>query len=919
MRQRERTAAWPRAIAAVCVVAASFGLAGSPANAQVAELRLQKNAFPTAAAPGDVVIFTLSYSCSNEVCPNTRIVDTLPAELALAPNPYICSSCTAPPVESFADPANRTVTFSLGTLGQATTLLAVRMVFPAGTAPGTQAVNRATISADGVNPVSAESPPVTALPRSSVSVSKRLAQPVAQVDTPVTYEVSATLGAGGTETIAGARLVDTLPVGAQFVSATEPFTFAPGTATTPGTVTWPLGDLAPLPGSDRTETRRVTVTFPSPTFAPDNLVTNSVSCFGAAPTPLATDDLTVRLRPTGNVTTAGKTATRTSLGPGQSDTYTITGSNQNAGALSGFALLDNLPPALTMVQDGQPNLGGAAPVPQLSWRAAGGSFQALPTAGAGPWTARAPAEADEILAVYGAAPPGARFSFTARAGIPANGIGRDGAPVVAGAALLNCVTVTADGATPRSACTPQTSTPVAVTLVKDLTSPNQIRVGEAATWALTFTVAADSASDLQDPVLSDCLPPGLELVSSTPPAAPLPAVTPATATPGRCNPGETEVIWSWTGADAFTMARGTSATATITTRATAPGVRVNRARLTAANLPQTVEADASVVVAADSLLVGMKRVKGDRDAAFLSSGTATASPGGSARDEGVITNADPVVTADRIVVIDTLAHPGDTTVSGLARSSAFAPLFASNVTTSHPGVVSYSTSANPCAEELGVTKALCEPAGWSATPPSPPGSVRSIKLDFGSTPLPPGQSITFGFDVSMPATPPSGVAYNTFAFRGFPSASPAPLLVSETAKVGLQASQSPPGGGQGQLTVRKLVNGQDTTVDPLVVPFGSPVEFTFIVTNTGPGEATGIRVVDDKLGAITCPRTTLAAGESMTCTGPPHAALEGLHVNTVEAIWAPAAGPRTCWCPRPPGPSTTASARPSPASASSSC
>ena len=144
----------------------------------------------------------------------------------------------------------------------------------------------------------------------------------------------------------------------------------------------------------------MTVTFPSPTFAPDNLVTNSVSCFGAAPTPLATDDLTVRLRPTGNVTTAGKTATRTTLGPGQSDTYTITGSNQNAGALSGFALLDNLPPALTMVQDGQPNLGGAAPVPQLSWRAAGGGFQALPTAGAGPWTARAPAEADEILAVY---------------------------------------------------------------------------------------------------------------------------------------------------------------------------------------------------------------------------------------------------------------------------------------------------------------------------------------------------------------------------------------------------------------------------------------------------------------------------------------------------------------------------------------
>jgi hypothetical protein len=279
-------------------------------------------------------------------------------------------------------------------------------------------------------------------------------------------------------------------------------------------------------------------------------------------------------------------------------------------------------------------------------------------------------------------------------------------------------------------------------------------------------------------------------------------------------------------------------------------------------------------------------VKGDRDAAFLSSGTATASPGGSARYEGVITNADPVVTANRIVVIDTLAHPGDTTVSGLARSSAFATPFAGNLTASHPGVVSYSTSANPCTEELGATKAGCEPANWSVTPPSPVGSVRSIKLDFGTTPLPPGQSITFGFDVAMPATT-SGVAYNTFAYRGFPSASPEPLLVSETAKVGLQANQP---GGQGQLTVRKLVNGQDTTVDPVVVPVGSAVQFTFVVTNTGTGDAIDIRVADDKLGDITCPRTTLAAGESMTCIGPPHAALEGLHVNTVEGIWRTLAG-----------------------------
>jgi len=49
---------------------------------------------------------------------------------------------------------------------------------------------------------------------------------------------------------------------------------------------------------------------------------------------------------------------------------------------------------------------------------------------------------------------------------------------------------------------------------------------------------------------------------------------------------------------------------------------------------------------------------------------------------------------------------------------------------------------------------------------------------------------------------------------------------------------------------------------------GDMVEYTFLVTNTGNVTLAGIGVSDPMLGAVTCPVTTLAPGESTTCTAP---------------------------------------------------
>ena len=74
------------------------------------------------------------------------------------------------------------------------------------------------------------------------------------------------------------------------------------------------------------------------------------------------------------------------------------------------------------------------------------------------------------------------------------------------------------------------------------------------------------------------------------------------------------------------------------------------------------------------------------------------------------------------------------------------------------------------------------------------------------------------------------------------------------------------GAGPG-ITIEKATNGQDadTPTGPSI-PAGDPVDWTYVVTNTGNVTLTGITVTDDQGVTVTCPQDTLDPGESMTCT-----------------------------------------------------
>jgi hypothetical protein len=68
------------------------------------------------------------------------------------------------------------------------------------------------------------------------------------------------------------------------------------------------------------------------------------------------------------------------------------------------------------------------------------------------------------------------------------------------------------------------------------------------------------------------------------------------------------------------------------------------------------------------------------------------------------------------------------------------------------------------------------------------------------------------------------------------------------------------------IDVEKTTNGHqaDTGRGP-ELSSGQAVTWTYVVTNTGGQALQNVQLTDDREGAITCPKSTLAAGESMTC------------------------------------------------------
>ena len=86
------------------------------------------------------------------------------------------------------------------------------------------------------------------------------------------------------------------------------------------------------------------------------------------------------------------------------------------------------------------------------------------------------------------------------------------------------------------------------------------------------------------------------------------------------------------------------------------------------------------------------------------------------------------------------------------------------------------------------------------------------------------------------------------------------------------------------IDIEKATNGADADTAPgPTIMVGDPVAWTYLVTNTGNVALSAVSVTDDQGVVVTCPKTTLAVEESMTCTGS-GTAVSGQYANVGAAV-----------------------------------
>jgi uncharacterized repeat protein (TIGR01451 family) len=108
--------------------------------------------------------------------------------------------------------------------------------------------------------------------------------------------------------------------------------------------------------------------------------------------------------------------------------------------------------------------------------------------------------------------------------------------------------------------------------------------------------------------------------------------------------------------------------------------------------------------------------------------------------------------------------------------------------------------------------------------------------------------------------------------------------VTGTPPVGSNVTDSDPShyyGSDVGVAIKKLTNGVDIDqTDPPYILVGDPVSWTYVVSNVGNIQLTGVAVTDsDSTLTVACPKTTLDPDESMTCTAS-GTAVAGVYTNT---------------------------------------
>ncbi|GAB3888895.1 SdrD B-like domain-containing protein [Spirosoma agri] len=409
--------------------------------------------------------------------------------------------------------------------------------------------------------------------------------------------------------------------------------------------------------------------------------------------------------------------------------------------------------------------------------------------------------------------------------------------------VINCIRATGQlNATPiaiSEACVSEIlQTPRLVTYNNK--SIQNLKSGYVTGDTLEFTIdyGNDSKSglDIKNPIITDLLPPELELISysvgnafdSTPLGSTPPYFTPVyTKLDQYNNSAQTLLRWNFTGLTIPKRSDGSSSVLRITLKTRIrPGIPLGIYTNTATMAQDYVGPtfchdliDASDIngngLTTDSLCIrsipfnvvaptgagleSTKFVRGSLDTDYIrypSSGNTV--PGGIADYKLQIKNVGTIPLKD-IVVIDILPFIGDKGVVDLStRGTQWRPFLIGAVTTSAANVrVFYSTAQNPCRDELtpGIPSP-CQAPNWSTTLPADPNTVQSMKFDFGATVLQPTDALTLSWAMRAPVDAPTNgeIAWNSFGYIATRTDNNSKLLATEPIKVGIKALPLVPAG-----------------------------------------------------------------------------------------------------------------------------
>jgi len=231
------------------------------------------------------------------------------------------------------------------------------------------------------------------------------------------------------------------------------------------------------------------------------------------------------------------------------------------------------------------------------------------------------------------------------------------------------------------------------------------------------------------------------------------------------------------------------------TSGTLPGNYCNNYTVSGSNT-NTVKTSTSACLTVNSLpsLSAVKQVQGANDANFSSSGSTYS--GGMQDYRITVTNTGNVGMTE-ITIIDILPYPNDVGVVDwiTPRGSQYqSNLIGAVIPISlPPGTqIYYSTETNPCRDELGFVgqPSGCVSANWQdyatfmANNSNDISQARSIKFEFGSYILQPGQNLMFEWPARTPVGTPEGFqACNSFGIIAKRTDNGQFLLATEPEKV----------------------------------------------------------------------------------------------------------------------------------------